>query len=677
MKLDLQTYSLESSKKITGPFINRERSWISFNARVLWHVRNKKIPIGERCNFLGITESNLDEFLSVRFSDAYKHQDEEPYEKILSDILSFKKAQEQVASELLSQINERYKVKMVKVKSLSDKDRKTLYDVYFDKIFPLLTPVMIDQNNYSPSIMSGQLCIAVTIQKGKYDVLCVIPINDDIPHIVMVDKHRFVLIEDIIMNFANKSLFVNETIKEKTTFRLVRDASIVLSHNSDKFIVDRMIDVINHRNTSEPIFMEIEDNNRGMKSILVHAFKVPNDHVYEAKLLLYKRFADGDFVKKVFPKSAFYEKFEPFVFENSRNYYSIFEALREQDILLHHPYDSYETVVKFIQHAAYDKNVLAIKQTLYRVSSIDSPIVEALCDAARNGKKVSVLIEIKARFDEQHNIALINKLKCAGATVLLGSEYLKTHCKMCLVIRQEKNDLRVYSHVGTGNYNEKTAKLYTDISFMTSKRKIGNDLLSVFNILSGHSRPDTKMEKIFYAPVNLRKTLERNIDREIHNAKNGKRAEIFIKVNSISDSIVSKLYKAADAGVKVYIIARGICSIVPRKNLYVKSIVGRFLEHSRIYYFYNGGKNSEYYISSADLLTRNLDKRIEVLISLKDSSVIEQVKWIMSVYRADRKNSFELNKDRKWTHMSGDFDSHQWFMDYSDVKKGKKKWRRK
>ena len=346
-------------------------------------------------------------------------------------------------------------------------------------------------------------------------------------------------------------------------------------------------------------------------------------------------------------------------------------------MLLHHPYDSYDTIVKFLEHAANDKDVVAIKQTLYRVSSIDSPIVNALCTAARNGKKVSVLIEIKARFDEENNIKLIKKLQNSGATVLLGVEMLKTHCKMCIVIRREKDKLKLYSHVATGNYNEKTAKIYTDLSYLTSKQKIGNDLLLIFNILTGYSNPDEKLQKIYYAPVTLRNKLLQCIDNEVKFAKKGKKAEIFMKINSLSDEMMAEaIYKAADAGVKIYIICRGVCSIVPRKNIFIKSIVGRYLEHSRIYYFRNGGDGTpEYFISSADLLTRNLDKRVETLISLKDSNVIEKLKWIIQVYKNDDANSFIMNRDGSWKHDKGSFSCHDWFMENIETRKAKKSWK--
>lgn len=670
MKMNMDSYTMESKQKISGKFINRELSWLSFNARVLYYVKDKNLPLNERLKFLAITESNLDEFIGVRFAYAYKNQEKEPYKDILSEIKKFKKSQETIFTQLKEYMSEKKKMKIVKVKNLDKKDKSELYDYYYDNIFPLLTPVIINNANFSPNLMSGQLSIAVTMKKDNKESLCVIPIFSDTDHIIRINKNHVVLIEDVIKEFCGKSLFINEEITNICVFRLIKDASVLLSHDNNRFIVDRMMDVIDQRKNSEPMFMEIE---KGVSQELLHtlisAFKVPSKHIYYSnEILKYKRFMDP-----IFASNESYKPFEPFIFENCENYDSIFDALKERDILLHHPYDSYETVVKFIETAAHDRDVVAIKQTLYRVSSIDSPIVNALCYAAQAGKKVSVLIEIKARFDEYNNINLIDKLKRAGATVLLGAEYLKTHCKMCIVVRKEGPELKVYSHMGTGNYNEKTARQYTDISFLTSKRKLGTDLLNIFNILSGHSRPDDKLEKIAYSPVNLRKTLEKNIEREIKHAKNGKRAEIFIKVNSISDPIIDKLYKAASSGVKVYIICRGICSIVPKKNLFIKSIVGRFLEHSRIYYFSNNG-NPEYFISSADLLTRNLDRRVEVLISLKDSSVIKQVKWIIKVLKEDRANSFIMDSDGKWKHSDGSFDSHDWFIQYSDIKKKKKKW---
>jgi polyphosphate kinase len=331
-------------------------------------------------------------------------------------------------------------------------------------------------------------------------------------------------------------------------------------------------------------------------------------------------------------------------------------------------------VVKFIEHAAVDPKVIAIKQTLYRVSSEDSPIIDALCIAARKGKNVCLLIELKARNDEAQNIEILDKLKRAGVNFVFGKEWLKTHCKLCLVVRAEKKGSIVYSHVGTGNYNEKTSKIYTDISYFTSRQKVGGDLINIFNILSGVSSPDEKLQKVFYAPTNLRKKIIKNIDREIGYAKKGKKAEVFLKLNSINDpEIINKLYEAADKGVEVYIICRGICSLVAKKNLYVKSIVGRFLEHSRIYYFRNDDK-PEYYIASADLLTRNLDRRIEILLNINTQECTRKLANIIKVFKEDRANSFRMDDDGSYKKLKGEFDCHQWFVDNADMTEKKVKF---
>jgi polyphosphate kinase len=436
---------MESKQKISGKFINRELSWLSFNARVLYYVKDKKLPLNERLKFLAITESNLDEFIYVRFAYAFKNQDIEPYKDILSGIKKFKKSQEEIFNNLKEYLVEKKKLKIVRVKNLDKKDKRDLYDYYYNNIFPLLTPVIINSANYCPNLMSGQLSIAVIMKRDSKESLCVIPISSDTDHMIRIDSKSVVLIEDVIKEFCGKSLFINEEITNICAFRLIKDASVILSHDNNKFIVDRMRDVLDQRNNSEPMFLEIEkDASPEMVHTLISAFRVPSKHVYYSnQMLKFKRF-----MNPIFTEEESYKPFEPFVFENYENYDSIFDALKERDILLHHPYDSYDTVVKFIDHAAHDKDVVAIKQTLYRVSSIDSPIVNALCYAAQAGKKVSVLIEIKARFDEENNINLIEKLKHAGATVLLGTEYLKTHCKMCIVIRKEGSELKVYSHVG-------------------------------------------------------------------------------------------------------------------------------------------------------------------------------------------------------------------------------------
>lgn len=670
MKFNLDKYEMEYNKKIKvhGAFINRELSLIDFNERVLSCALSKNVPLNERLKFLGITDSNTDEFISVRFANAYNVQEIEPYHAILKKLKKFKDKQNEAYKMLKDTLGERG-YKFPKISDLSKKEKSRLYDIYINNIFPLLTPIEINSINSVPYISSGELCIAVTIMHGNIEEVIIIPIGKEIDKIYQFGN-KIIMVEDIIYYFMSDTLFINKEIVSRGIFRVIKDASVILSHDTSRFIVDRMSETLKKREHSKALFLDLsKDSPERFLNILMSIFKIPNGHYhYNSRMLYYQRF-----MKPILENNESYKNFTPFIYENHENYYSLFEAIRNEDILLHHPYDSYDTIVKFIQHAAIDKNVVAIKQTLYRVSSIDSPIVNALCDAAKNGKKVTVLIEIKARFDEENNIRLVSKLKNSGANVILGLEYLKTHCKLCVVIRREGEKLRIYSHVATGNYNEKTAKLYTDISYLTSKQKIGMDLLHIFNILSGYSSPDEKLQKIYYAPVTLRKNLIKCIDREISNAKKGKKAEIFMKINSFSDKIMAeKIYEAADKGVHVYIVCRGVCSIVPRKNLFIKSIVGRFLEHSRIYYFKNGN-SPEYYISSADLLTRNLDKRVETLISLKDSSVVKQLQWIIDVFKADKANSFIIDKEGKWYHEKGDFSCFDWFIKHTDERKKLKK----
>lgn len=669
MKLNIDEYALVYKKeKIKGPFINRELSWIDFNRRVLYCALNKNTPMNERLNFLGITSSNLDEFISVRFASAYENKDTEPYEKILQKIKKFKDMQNESFNVIKNEIEKKFKYEFTKPSKLNKKEKEKLLSVFISNIFPLLTPMDVTTNDIN--INSGMTYIGAIIKRGNRERLTIIPLISELDTLYQIGN-KILFLEDIILEFMEDNIFMNQSVNSRCVFRIIKDGSVILSHDESKFIVDRMEDTLNRRINSKPLFLELRDGtNEDMENILSSVFKIPSGHIYKKnKVIDYKIFSKN----KIFDKDQSYESFSPFIYENYGNHYNIFEAIDSEDILLHHPYDSYETVVKFLEHASVDPNVCAIKQTLYRVSGIDSPIVKSLCQAAQNGKNVTVLVEIKARFDEFINIRLINKLKRAGVNVILGDEYLKTHCKLCIVTRKDnKGKLRVYSHVSTGNYNEKTSKIYTDLSYFTSKQKTGIDLLQIFNILSGHAKPDERLEKVYYSPVNLRKQLEKCIDKEIEFAKKGKNAEIFIKVNSISDiKMANKIYEAAKAGVNINIICRGVCSIIPRKNLKIKSIVGRFLEHSRIFYF----KNSGYFLSSADLLTRNLDRRVEILISLKESNVINQLKWIIEVLKQDKANSFIETDEGKWEHARGEFDAHEWMIEYSDIKKQKKGWK--
>lgn len=661
MKLNLEEYSMEHKEvKTSGKFINRELSWIDFNERVLYYSREKETPLNERFRFLSITDSNLNEFISVRLSYARKNKEKEPYRKIVKKVKNFIELQN-ASYDILKYDLKKKGMEITKISKLDKKEIRKIENAFINDIFPLLTPINIGSTNQNIRVENGQLCISSIIMEQGRDELNIIPISNSLDKTIIINDKKVVLIEDVIQFFIDK-IFINKKVISTSSFKIIKDQDTELSHDRNTFILDRMLRTIATRSLSNPIFMVTEKGiNNLLKEMLINALQVPKNNVVESKVVDFTRFSNS-----ILGSNNSYTSFEPNEFQGGNEiHYSIFNLLHSQDVLLHHPYDSYETVVKFIEHAAFDPDVLAIKQTLYRVSSIDSPIINALCNAAKNGKHVAVLIEIKARFDEMNNIRLISKLKESGVIVILGLERLKTHCKMCLVVREEDGKKKIYSHIGTGNYNEKTSRIYTDLSYLTSKQKIGMDLLNVFNIISGNSAPDEKLQKIAYSPVTLRKTLLKCIDREISIAKKKKSAEIFIKVNSLSDPImVNKLYEAADKGVKVYIICRGICSIVPRENIFVKSIVGRFLEHSRIYYFKND-KNSEYFLSSADLLTRNLDKRVETLVSVKDSNVVKKLEWIIKILKKDERNSFIMTQKGLFGKMKGTFDSHQYLIDHS------------
>lgn len=637
MKVNFDNYEMiikKSTKLKKSKFINRELSWLDFNRRVLYCANSKHVPLGEKLNFLGICESNLDEFISVRLPYAYANSEDEPYNKILEGIHDFLDLQEATYSALCKELKKRTEITFNKIESAEHKHIKILKDIFDKKIYPILTPIELDSNDFN--MISGLTYIGVKVRTNKVDRLVVIPLLPSLDSFYILGTSVYTL-EDIIAYFMEDNLFINQDVVEYGVFRLIKDGSVLLDHEESTFVVDRMNRTLYKRKNSNPIFIQIKEGcNDAMIKTLVDWFKIDKSRVYLNKHMInYKAF----FKEKLAP-SSMYEPFKPFRYTNAWNRKDMFELLDTEDVLLQHPYDSYDTVINFIQHAANDPDVESIRHTIYRVSGLDSPIINALCDAGRNGKFVTVLVEIKARFDEANNIQIIKKLKDAGVNVVLGDEYLKTHCKMCIVTKKVGDMMKLYAHVGTGNYNEKTANIYTDLSYLTSKQKICRDLIHVFNIISGHSKQGMDMEKVFYSPVNLRKRLESQIEREI---KYGKKGKIFIKVNSLSDTrIIAKLYEAAKEGVDIRIICRGICSIVPNENIHVKSIVGRFLEHSRIYYFEHGSKDGTptYYIGSADLLPRNLDNRVETLISVSESNVIKKLSWIINVLSKDMKNSF-------------------------------------
>lgn len=645
-------------------YINREISWLNFNKRVLAQSDRKEVPLLERLKFLGITTSNLDEFIMVRFSSVLNKvtkgkmekeisglNPEEEYEKVLSGVMKFRKKQDEQFENLTKKL-EKKNIKICSFDDLSSKEKAYVTNLFTKNIFPLLTP--INYNEGDVIIKSKQLNIFVNLEdrvNANNHVLSIIPLDmNGMKRLYQInpddtDELRFIFLEEIIFNFLTK-IFINKKILFRGCIRFLKEADIEMDTDEDYYVVDRMRQTLLKRRLANIIFMELSDDvPKNLVKLLTKLFDVDKNHVYRSQTGV----IDYSFLseKPIRIPSLEYLPFKSQYPTELIGEHDMFTAIDNNDILLHHPYETFDPVNRFLSHAAEDKNVLSIRQTLYRVSSVDSDIVESLCKAAENGKQVYVLLEIKARFDEDRNISLIDKLKNSGCKILYGLEGLKTHCKIIQIVRRHKDKLKFYSHIGTGNYNDKTAKVYTDISYFTSNAKIGEDLLMLFNLLSGFSEPERDMNKLFFSPYSIRLKLYELIDREIENTKDKKKnkikSSIILKLNSLSDKgIIKKLYQASEAGVKIIIICRGICSIKAiNKNIVIHSVVGRFLEHSRIYYFHNNGE-PQIFISSADLLTRNLDRRVELMVPIDDSETMDKLLCILFSYPKDTFNTFNM-----------------------------------
>lgn len=643
---------LLNSKK----YINRELSWLEFNKRVLLQCLRNEVPLKERLNFLGITTSNLDEFIMVRFSSVLSklnHSDKdisgmnpyEEYKSILKGIFRFKDLQEKTFKVLKKKLNKE-DIEICEFKDLDKEEVSYVTRLFYREIYPLLTPMNYDTNKEFPDLKSKDMNIAVLAEDimTGLQVVSFILLDKSLSKIIKISsnkKTKYILLEDIIYQFINR-IYVGKRIVSYGTIKVLRGADVELSHDEDIYVVDRMRNSLKERELSPVIFMDLSDTiNDDLRKLLRKIFDLHKSHVY-----ISDKIYDYTILQQMeLDEDMSYTKFSPQYPPELLGEHDMFSAIDAGDILLSHPFESYDPIIKLLEHAAHDKDVVAIRQTLYRVSSYDSPVVEALCNAAMNGKQVSIMLEIKARFDEERNISLIEKLKSSGCKIIYGMDNLKTHCKFISIVKKSKKGLKIYSHIGTGNYNDKTAKIYTDISYFTSNFKIGQDIITIFNMLSGFSDPNAKVNRVYFSPYNLRKKLYSCIDNEIKNVKSGKTGFIALKMNSISDEgIINKLYEAASKGVKITVFCRGICSIKPiNNNIVIRSIIGRFLEHSRIYYFANN-KKPDIFISSADLLTRNLDKRFELMVPIKDENTKTKLLKILSMYYKDTFNSFEMDK---------------------------------
>ena len=651
---------------------NRELSWLKFNHRVLNEARDKSIPLLERLKFVSITSSNLDEFFMVRVA-SLKDMVHANYKK--KDIAGM------TASEQLEKINERtrelvtlqyntynrslvplmHQHGIVVIDAFEDlsESQAAFVDRYFeDNVYPVLTPMAMDSSRPFPLIRNKTLNIGALLskkdtKKGKEEIdFATVQVPSVLPRVVIIPSEKkghttVTLLEQIIERNIDK-LFLSYDVICAHPYRIMRNADLPIDEDEAEDLLVEIQKQLKKRQWGEVIRLEVEDKmDPRLLDILKMEFQVHGDDIFFINGPL-----DLTMLMKVYGIDGYDQfkepKYKPAAVPAFQNDKDIFQVIREGDVFLHHPYMSFDPVVNFVRQAAKDPDVLAIKQTLYRVSG-HSPIVAALAEAAENGKQVSVLVELKARFDEENNINWAKKLEKAGCHVIYGLVGLKTHCKITLVVRREEDGIRRYVHLGTGNYNDSTAKLYTDCGLMTCHPLIGEDATAVFNMLSGYSEPPT-WNRLILAPLWLRNRCVRMIRRETMRAREGKPAHIMAKMNSLCDQeIIACLYEASCAGVKIELVVRGICCLkagVPglSDNISVHSIVGNFLEHARIFYFENGG-SPEVYMGSADWMPRNLDKRVEIMFPVEDPALKEQVVHILKVQLEDNVKAHILQPD--------------------------------
>ena len=650
-------------------FTNRELSWLAFNKRVLSEAKDNHLPLMERLKFLSITASNLDEFFMVRVASlkdqvnaGYTKKDiagmtsKEQIDAILKETHKFTTAQYNTYNRSFLPSLKKNGLKIVTEFEKLTEEQADYVDNYFQKeVFPVLTPMAVDSSRPFPLIRNRSLNIGALLmdkkKKGTID-FATVQVPSVLPRVVTIPTDgdnctTVILLEQIIEKNIQK-LFLNYRVLCQAPFRVMRNADLSIDEDEAADLLIEIEKQLKKRQWGEAIRLEVEDNiDKRLLKTLRKEFNLSEDAIFKINGPL-----DLTFLMKVYDIEGFdhlkepkYIPQQPKMLDASRD---LFEQIRDHDILLHHPYETFDPVVNFVKKAASDPNVLAIKQTLYRVSS-HSPIIASLAQAAENGKQVSVLVELKARFDEENNIVWAKKLEKAGCHVIYGLVGLKTHSKITLVVRKEEDEIRRYVHLGTGNYNDSTAKLYTDMGMFTSKTRYGEDATAVFNMLSGYSEP-LVWNKLSLAPLWLRGKFLSLIEREKEHAKNGRPARIIAKMNSLCDpGIIEALYDASEAGVEIDLIVRGICCLRAgikglSEHIRVRSIVGTFLEHSRIFYFENNG-NAEYYMGSADWMPRNLDKRVEILFPVEDPILQEEIYHILHIQLSDTKKAHLLMPD--------------------------------
>ncbi len=651
-------------------YINRELSWMQFNDRVLTEAEDLSNPLFERLKFLSISASNLDEFFMVRVASLkdminadYRKLDiagmtaKEQLSAVLDDVHKFVDKQYEIYNKQLIPALLAKGVMICEATGLSGKDSEYV-DRYFDEyVYPVLTPMAVDSSRPFPLIRNKTLNIAALLQKkeGKDDVdFATVQVPNVLPRVVEIpgsgksgEVKKVIFLEQIIQKNISK-LFLNYDVLTSSPYRVGRNADLSIDEDEAEDLLKEIEKQIKRRQWGQAIRLEVASGiNKKLLKLIAEELKVESNEIYNIDGPL-----DLTFLMKMYKMEGFddlkeHRYKEPQPVPEFTGDCNIFDVISKGDVLMHHPYETFENVVKFVESAAVDPDVLAIKQTLYRVSG-NSPIIAALAKAADNGKQVTVLVELKARFDEENNIVWAKMLEKAGCHVIYGLVGLKTHCKITLVVRREEDGIKRYVHLATGNYNDSTAKQYTDVGLFTCAPAFGEDATAVFNMLSGYSEP-LGWNKLSLAPLWLKDRILDLIKREEEHALAGEPARIVAKMNSICHKeVIAALYKASSAGVKIDLIVRGICCLrtgIPgvSDNITVRSIVGNFLEHSRIFYFENGG-NPEYYASSADWMPRNLERRVEILFPVENDNLRKKLWHILELELADNEKAHIMNE---------------------------------
>ena len=685
-----------SNARFNSPhrFINRELSWLSFNWRVLEECRNSNVPLLERVRFLSISATNFEEFYSVRAAGlmALASADNRPAaadgrlpsEQLIEiEATSRKLFDEQIGvwKSLRLELQEEG-IHILDREHLTDEDRTYLDQVFINDVFPVLTPLAIDPAHPFPFIPNAGFTIAIRLARetdGKV-LLALLPIPVQINRFVALpasepDEMRFIPLEDLLLEKIG-FIFPGYTVTEDCVFRVLRDSDLEYEEEAEDLVREFETALKRRRRGGVILVLMSKSEHDELQNLVLRELKFDRKRVFELPGMI--GMAElGELVLDERP-DLLWPRFLPRIPERVEEHSNdIFAAVRSKDMLLHHPYETFDMVVRFIRQAALDPDVVAIKQTLYR-TSINSPIVEALCEAAEAGKSVTALVEIKARFDEAANIRQSRQLERSGAHVVYGFINLKTHAKVSSVVRREGSRLVTYTHFGTGNYHPITAKVYTDLSLFTCDAALGRDGTRLINFVSGYARPET-LEHLAISPINLRTTLLQRIATEAENARNGKPAEIWAKMNSLIDpEVIDSLYHASCDGVKINLVIRGICGLRPgikglSENIRVKSIVGRFLEHSRILCFGNGqslpSKKAFVYMSSADWMDRNLDRRVETMVEISNPTVRDQIlSQVMAANLADQAQSWVLQPDGTYIRdldaiTADSFSCHRFFME--------------